>query len=46
LIDDLFFAGRNNQFRYKCTILQLHANVVLGQIHDVPNRRADLKALA
>jgi hypothetical protein len=42
---DLLLARRHNQRRYKCAILQLHANVVLGQIHDVPDRREDLEAL-
>ena len=36
----------NNQLGYKRALLQFHANVVFRQIHDVPNRRADLEALA
>ena len=46
LVHNLFLARRHHQLRHKCPVHQLHANFVLRQVHDVPNRRAHLKALA
>jgi hypothetical protein len=38
LLHDLFLARRHNQRRLKRPILQLHANIILRQVHDVANR--------
>ena len=38
LRDDFLFARRHNQRRLEGAILQLHAQFVLGQVHDVPHR--------
>ncbi len=46
LLNHLLLAGRHNQFRNKRPILQLYAEFVLGQIHDVPNRGPYLEPLA
>ena len=46
LLDDLFLAGRDDQLRHKRPLLQLHANIVLGQVHDVPYGCPHVKALA
>jgi hypothetical protein len=46
LVHHFLFARGHHQFRHKRPILKLHANFVLGQVHDVPHRGPHLKALA
>ena len=46
LVHHFLLARRHNQFRLKGPVLQLDANFVLRQIHDVPDRCAHLKTFA
>ena len=46
LVDDFFFAGRHDQLRLEGALLQLDANVVFGQVHDMSDGSADLKPFA
>ncbi len=46
LLNHLLFARRHDQLRLKGPLLQLHAELVLGQVHDVPDRGAHIESLA
>ena len=46
LRDDLLLARRDDQRRLEGAILQLYANIVLGQVHDVAHRGQHLEAFA
>ena len=46
LLHNFFFARRHHQLRLKRPLLQLHAKLVLGQIHDVPHRSPHFESLA
>ncbi len=43
---NLFLARRHDERRLKSPLLQLHANLVFGQVHDVTHRGQNLKARA
>ena len=43
---DFFFIRSDHQRRLEGPILQFHADFLLGQVHDVPDRRQDFEPLA